>query len=59
MPESTPFPLLASAVRRHGSPLWVYDANTINARIDQLQGFDLVRYAQKANPNLHILRLMR
>lgn len=59
MPESAPFHLLASAVRRHGSPLWVYDANTINARIDQLQGFDLVRYAQKANPNLHILRLMR
>lgn len=59
MPESNPFHLLASAVRRHGSPLWAYDANTINARIDQLQGFDLVRYAQKANPNLHILRLMR
>lgn len=59
MPESAPFHSLASAVRRHGSPLWVYDANTINARIDQLQGFDLVRYAQKANPNLHILRLMR
>ncbi|MGG5289029.1 diaminopimelate decarboxylase [Pseudomonas shirazensis] len=59
MPESTPFHLLASAVRRHGSPLWAYDANTINTRIDQLQGFDLVRYAQKANPNLHILRLMR
>lgn len=59
MPESTPFHLLASAVRRHGSPLWAYDANTINARIDQLQGFDLVRYAQKANPNLHFLRLMR
>ncbi|MBA1199180.1 diaminopimelate decarboxylase [Pseudomonas plecoglossicida] len=59
MPESTPFHLLASAVRRHGSPLWAYDANTINARIDQLQGFDLVRYAQKANPNLHILGLMR
>ncbi|MGE8476675.1 MAG: diaminopimelate decarboxylase [Pseudomonas shirazensis] len=59
MPESTPFHLLASAVHRHGSPLWAYDANTINARIDQLQGFDLVRYAQKANPNLHILRLMR
>lgn len=59
MPESAPFHSLASAVRRHGSPLWVYDANTINAKIDQLQGFDLVRYAQKANPNLHILRLMR
>lgn len=59
MPESTPFHLLASAVHRHGLPFWAYDANTINARIDQLQGFDLVRYAQKANPNLHILRLMR
>lgn len=56
---TAPLTLLADAVRRHGSPLWIYDANTIGERIEQLQGFDTVRYAQKANPNLHILRLMR
>ena len=52
--------LLAQAVRQHGSPLWAYDAQTIHQRIDQLlQHFDTVRFAQKANPNLHVLRLMR
>ena len=52
--------LLAQAVRQHGSPLWAYDAQTIHQRIDQLQQhFDTVRFAQKANPNLHVLRLMR
>lgn len=59
MNADAPFELLAAAVRRHGSPLWAYDARTIIDRIEKLHGFDTVRYAQKANPNLHILRLMR
>ena len=54
------FPLLATAIRQHGSPLWAYDSHIINQRIDQLlQHFDTVRFAQKANPNLHVLRLIR
>lgn len=57
---STPSTLLADAVRQHGSPLWAYDAQTIGQRIDQLLlHFDTVRFAQKANPNLHVLRLIR
>lgn len=59
MIDSAPFELLAEAVRRHGSPLWAYEARTIIDRVEDLQGFDTIRYAQKANPNLHILRLMR
>lgn len=59
MNADAPFELLAAAVRRHGSPLWAYDARTIIDRIEKLRSFDTVRYAQKANPNLHILRLMR
>jgi diaminopimelate decarboxylase len=39
--------------------LWVYDADTIRQRIADLQVFDTVRFAQKANSNTHILRLMR
>lgn len=45
--------------RRFGSPLWVYDAATIRARIAALKAFDTIRYAQKACSNTHILRLMR
>ncbi len=50
---------LASLAQHHGTPLWVYDAATIQARIEALSQFDVVRFAQKANSNTHILRLMR
>lgn len=50
---------LAGLAREHGTPLWVYDAGTIRERVASLRGFDVVRYAQKANGNLSILRLMR
>jgi len=60
--------LLANLAREHGTPLWVYDARTIEARIAGLTagssqgartGFDVVRYAMKANSNLAILRLVK
>ncbi|MBX9348301.1 diaminopimelate decarboxylase [Chromobacterium vaccinii] len=50
---------LANIARRHGTPLWIYDAGAIRQRIAQLKAFDTIRYAQKANSNTHILRLMR
>ncbi|WP_375140736.1 diaminopimelate decarboxylase [Inhella proteolytica] len=42
-----------------GTPLWVMDADTIRERVAQLRAFDTLRYAQKANPNTHLLRLLR
>src|SRR4051812_47265205 len=56
-----PFPakLLRSLAAQYGTPLWVYDEATIRDRIAQLSSFDVVRFAQKANSNTHILRLMR
>ncbi len=42
-----------------GTPLWVMDAPTIRQRLASLRAFDTVRYAQKANPNVHLLRLLR
>jgi len=50
---------LADLARQHTTPLWVYDAATIQARVAALQQFDTVRFAQKANSNTHLLRLMR
>ena len=50
---------LAALARQFGTPLWVYDAATITQRIASLMQFDVVRFAQKANSNTHILRLMR
>ena len=51
--------LLTTLARQHGTPLWVYDAATIRQRIAELRAFDTVRYAQKANSNLSLLKLMR
>jgi diaminopimelate decarboxylase len=56
-PFSTP--VLADLAARFGTPLWAYDAATIGQRIAALKQFDVVRFAQKANSNTHILRLMR
>ncbi|WP_293761060.1 diaminopimelate decarboxylase [uncultured Aquitalea sp.] len=50
---------LAALAHEYGAPLWVYDAAVIRERIAQLSRFDVIRYAQKANSNTHILRLMR
>lgn len=54
----TPF-TLASLAQQHGTPLWVYDAVTIQRQVQALRQFDVVRFAQKANSNIHILRLLR
>jgi len=50
---------LATLAHTHGTPLWVYDAATIERQIAALRRFDVIRFAQKANSNTHILRLMR
>ena len=50
---------LTRLAREHGTPLWVYDAATIRQRITDLRSFDSIRFAQKANANTHLLRLMR
>jgi len=50
---------LAAIAQQYGTPVWVYDAATIRSRIGALQAFDVVRFAQKANSNTHILRLMK
>lgn len=43
----------------YGTPLWIYQGDTISQRIAQLNSFDVVRFAQKACSNIHILRLMK
>ncbi len=51
--------LLADLAREHGTPLYIYDAETIRRRIEELRGFDAIRYAQKANSSLAVLALIR
>ncbi len=51
--------LLRRLAAQYGTPLWVMDAATVRERLKPLRAFDTVRYAQKANPNTHLLRLLR
>ncbi|MEE8616106.1 MAG: diaminopimelate decarboxylase [Roseateles sp.] len=50
---------LQGLAAEYGTPLWVYDAATIRERTASLKRFDVVRFAQKACSNIHILRLLR
>lgn len=45
--------------RDFGTPTYVYDAAEISERLRSLRGFDVVRYAQKANASLAVLSLLR
>ena len=49
---------LRSLAQQYGTPLWLYDSEVIISRIARLKRFDVIRFAQKANSNIHILRLM-
>jgi diaminopimelate decarboxylase len=50
---------VADLARDFGTPVYVYDAATIAARVAELRAFDVVRYAQKANSNLAVLDVVR
>lgn len=41
------------------TPFWIYDAQAIERQVERLRAFDVIRYAQKANSNLAVLRIMR
>ena len=51
--------MLIQIAKDFGTPVWVYNASIIRHRIANLKSFDVIRFAQKANSNTHILRLMR
>lgn len=51
--------LLKEIADVHGTPCWVYDADVIRSRVDRLSKFPTIRYAQKANSNIHLLSLLR
>lgn len=70
MTTTTPDPMLISKTgfsatlvqhiaHTYGTPVWAYDAAVITQQVRALQRFDTVRYAQKANSNTHVLRLMK
>jgi diaminopimelate decarboxylase len=57
--KTFPPDLLLQLAERHGTPYYLYDAETIRQQLASLRAFDVVRYAQKACSNVHVLRLLR
>lgn len=50
---------IAQIAQQYQTPCWAYDATVIRAQIARLKQFDVIRFAQKASSNIHLLRLMR
>lgn len=50
---------IARIATQFSTPCWVYDANVIRQQIARLRQFDVIRFAQKASSNIHLLKLMR
>lgn len=50
---------ISDLAAKFGTPAYIYDAQTIRDRIEQLRQFDVIRFAQKANSNIAVLDLMR
>ena len=59
MQEPLDIALIEGLAREHGTPLYVYDGERIARQLASLERFDVVRFAQKACSNIHILRLLR
>jgi diaminopimelate decarboxylase len=57
--RSLPDKLLQDLASEFGTPLYVYHTDVIQQRVENLRGFDLIRYAEKANSNIHLLRWLR
>jgi diaminopimelate decarboxylase len=59
MPRPIDGHLCARLAREYGTPYYLYDAAVIRAQIAKLRAFDVIRYAQKALSNVHVLGLMK
>ena len=51
--------LITRLAEAHGTPYYLYDASTFRERVAALRDFDVVRFAQKACSNIHILKILR
>ena len=59
MNYSIPKDIFVKAAKEYGTPLWIYNRETIEERVKETKVFDVVRYAQKACSNLSVLALMK
>lgn len=46
-------------IKKHYTPIWIYYYEIIKKKIQELNKFDVIRYAQKACSNINILKTLR
>ncbi|MFC1484029.1 diaminopimelate decarboxylase [Candidatus Neomarinimicrobiota bacterium] len=54
-----PDKLLQDLASEFGTPLYVYHTDVIQQQVENLRGFDVIRYAVKAISNIHLLKWLR
>ncbi|MCH2170116.1 diaminopimelate decarboxylase [Myxococcota bacterium] len=57
-PRSVDPALAVSLAEQYGTPYYLYDAQLIRERVGLLSEFDVIRFAQKACSNIHVLRVL-
>ncbi|HTD03469.1 diaminopimelate decarboxylase [Undibacterium sp.] len=50
---------ISQIAAQYQTPCWIYDAAVIRRQIARLRRFDVIRFAQKASSNIHLLKLMK
>ncbi|MES2069947.1 MAG: diaminopimelate decarboxylase [Pseudomonadota bacterium] len=50
---------ISRIAEQYQTPCWIYDAAVIRRQIARLRKFDVIRFAQKASSNIHLLKLMK
>ena len=61
-PDSLPHSVIKAVLRATQSvatPFWLYETEPMRERVQQLEKFDVIRFAQKANSNIHVLSIFR
>lgn len=56
---SIPQDVILKGAEQFGTPLWLYNRETIEKAVKDVKVFDTVRFAQKACPNLSIVALIK
>lgn len=56
---SIPQEVILKGAEQFGTPLWLYNRETIEKAVKDVKVFDTVRFAQKACPNLSIVALIK
>lgn len=50
---------IETIIGQESGPFWFYDYSIVSKQVEKLQKFDVIRYAQKANSNINLLKYLK